>query len=175
MILNEQEILGIVDEEQIYQCSLINRRFALSFFKEDISPFGNIVIFESKVKLGSMYLKKALIIGGELPNTNMFGGICLQRLYTTLLGSLLSVITGKECFVDESCVFVEGVQASISITNKIKDSVVFHIMFPIDTEVQELSKLSLNEKDMQTFKTNCIESFKHLTKSIFLETQRDNF
>ena len=175
MILNEQQTIAILDEEQIYQCGLIDRRFAHLFFGENISPLGNLIVFESKVSLGPLYLKKALIIGGELPNTNMFGGICLQRLYTTLLGSLLSVITGKECFVDESRVFVEGVQASISITNKIKDSVVFHIMFPIDTEVEELSKLSLNEKDMQTFKTNCIESFKHLTKSIFLETQRDNF
>ena len=105
----------------------------------------------------------------------MFGGVCFQRLYTTQLGSLLSVITGKECFVDESCVFADGIQASLSVTNKIKDSVVFHIIFPIDTELEEFSKLSLSEEDMQTFKTNCIESFKHLTKSVFLETQRDNF
>ena len=105
----------------------------------------------------------------------MFGGICLQRLYTTQLGSLLSIITGKECFVDESCIFMDGVQASITFTNKIKDSIIFHIIFPIDTESEELSKLSFNEKDMQTFKTNCIDSFRHLTKSVFLETQRDNF
>jgi hypothetical protein len=175
MILNEQQILAISDEEQIYQCGLINRRFAHLFFGEDISPFGNIIVFESKARIGPLYLKKALIIGGELPNTSMFGGVCFQRLYTTQLGSLLSVITGKDCFVDESCIFVDGVQASLSVTNKIKDSVVFHIIFPIDTELEEFSKLSLKEEDMKAFKTNSIEAFKHLTKSVFLETQRDNF
>ena len=117
MILNEQQTSSITDEEQIYQCGLINKRFAHLFFGEDISPFGNIVVFESKARIGPLYLKRALVIGGELSNTNIFGGICLQRLYTTQLGSLLSVITGKECFVDEGCVFIEGAQASISITN----------------------------------------------------------
>ena len=45
MILNEQQTLAISDEEQIYQCGLINRRFAHLFFGEDISPFGNIIVF----------------------------------------------------------------------------------------------------------------------------------
>ena len=175
MILSEQQIQAISNESGIYQCSLVKRRFAHLFFRDDISPFGNIIAFESKIEIGPLCLDKALVIGGEIPSTSMFGGVCFQRLYATQLGSLLSVLTGKECFVDESCIFATGLQASLSVINKIKDSVVFHLIFPIDTDLNEFSKLTLTDEDMQAFKANAIESFKHLSKSVFLETQRDNF
>jgi hypothetical protein len=85
------------------------------------------------------------------------------------------MITGKQCFVDESCIFADGLQSSIALTSKFKDSVLFHIIFPIKTDRKEFYDFSLKEEDMQTFKVNAVESFKHLTKSIFLESQRDNF
>jgi hypothetical protein len=175
MILNEQHIQSITNEDGVYQCCLINRRFAHLYFGEDTSPIGNVIVFESKTEIGSLILENALIICGELPNISMFGGVCFQRLYATQLGSLLSVITGKEYFVDESCIFTDGVQASLSITNRVKDSVAFHIIFPIESVKEELYSLILKEEDMNTLKENAIEAFKHLIKSIFLETQRDNF
>lgn len=175
MILNEQQLQAITNKDGTYQCGLINRRFAHLFFGEDTSPFGNVIAFESKAEIGSLILENALVICGELPNTSMFGGVCFQRLYATQIGSLLSVIAGKECFVDEGCIFADGVQASLSVTNKVKDSIAFHIIFPIDTATEELCNLTLNQEDMSAFKENAIEAFKHLTKSIFLETQRDNF
>ena len=175
MILNEEQIKTITNQERVYQCGLINHRFSHLFLGEDISPLGNTIAFETKVEIGSLTLEKALIVCGELPNTSMFGGVCFQRLYATQIGSLLSVFTGKECFIDESCIFADGKQASLSITNKVKDSVLFHIIFPIETPIKELDKLVLIDEKMMEFKTNCEDSFKHLTKSIFLETQRDNF
>jgi hypothetical protein len=175
MILNEQQIQLVLNKEGVYQCSLVNHRFAHLFFREDASPFGNVVVFESKAEIGQISLEKALVVSGELPNTSMFGGVCFQRLYATQLGSLLSIIAGKDCFVDESCIFADGEQVSLSVANKLKDSVLFNIIFPIETPIKELSKLVLDDKRMNDFKTNCIESFKHLTKSIFIETQRDNF
>lgn len=175
MILNGQQIQTITNQDEIYQCSLINCKFAHLFFGEDTSPLGNVIVFESKTEIGSLILENALVICGELPNTSMFGGVCFQRLYATQLGSLLSVITGKQCFVDESCIFADGVQASLSVTNKVKDSVAFHIIFPIESAREDLCNLALKEEDMNAFKENAIEAFKFLTKSIFLETQRDNF
>ena len=175
MILNDQQIRTITNEDEVYQCALINRKFAHLFFGEDTSPLGNIIVFESKTEIGSLVLENALVICGELPNASMFGGVCFQRLYATQLGSLLSVITGRECFVDESCIFANGVQASLSVTNGVKDSIAFHIIFPIESAREELCDLTLNQEDMSAFKENAIEAFKFLTKSIFLETQRDNF
>lgn len=175
MILNEQQIKLITSQEGIYGCGLVKHRFAHLFFGEDISPLGNIVVFESKAEFGQLLLEKALIVSGELPYTSMFGGVCFQRLYATQLGSLLSVIAGKDCFVDESCIFTNGEQACLSVTNQVKDSILFNMIFPIETSIDEFSKLILDNKQMEAFKLNCIESFKHLIKSIFLESQRDNF
>jgi len=175
MILDNNQIKSLVDDQGIYQYSLIRQRFAHLFFREDLSPIGNVLVFNTKAGSGSLYLENALIVAVELPNLSMFAGVCFQRLYATQLGSLISMITGKQCFVDESCIFADGLQLSIALTSKVKESVLFHIIFPIETERQEFSKLLLNEEDMLTFKTNIVEAFNHLTKSIFLETQRDNF
>lgn len=175
MILDIQQTKSLLDENGTYQYSLIRQRFAHLFFSEDISPIGNVIVFEAKAGTGSLCFEKALVVAAELPNSSIFAGVCFQRLYATQLGSLLSMITGKQCFVDESCIFADGLQSSIALTSKFKDSVLFHIIFPIKTDRKEFYDFSLKEEDMQTFKVNAVESFKHLTKSIFLESQRDNF
>jgi hypothetical protein len=76
-------------------------------------------------------IEEGIVLAGELPNVNMYGAVCFQRLYATQLGSLLSVLTGKEYYVEDSCLFSEGLQMSISILNKVKDSVVFNMIFPV--------------------------------------------
>jgi hypothetical protein len=175
MILDNQQTKSLLDEDGTYQYSLIRQRFASLFFGEEVSPIGNVIVFEAKSGSGPLCFNKALIVAAELPNSSIFAGVCFQRLYATQLGSLLSMITGKQCFVDESCIFADGLQSSIALTSKFKDSVLFHIIFPIKTDRKEFFDFSLKEEDMQTFKVNAVESFKHLSKSIFLETQRDNF
>ena len=82
---------------------------------------------------------------------------------------------GKNCFVDESCIFADNIQASLSMLNKIKDSIVFHIVLPMETDREEFCKLDLRGQQLEEFKFNAVESFKHLTKSIFIETRRDAF
>lgn len=175
MILTNEQINAITNENGLYEWSFVNRRFSHLFFNENISPIGNIIAFEAKAELGPVHFNKALILCGEIINTSMFGGVCFQRLYSTQLGSLLSVITGKRCIVDASTIIANEIQATIAITNRVNDSVVFHIVFPIETSNKDFDELNLSEKDMTDFKINAVESFKHLTKSIFVETQYDNF
>ena len=177
MILTDNQVEHLLDENGRYDCRLIKQTFAYKFLREDVSPIGDIFCFKSPAAIGPLVMSDALILAGELPNTNMFGAVCFQRLYSTQLGSLLSVITGKECYVDESCIFADTLQASITLLNKIKDSVVFQIVFPIDLHPRgvEFFQLNLEEQHEADFKHNAIESFKHLTKSIFIETRHDNF
>lgn len=175
MILSSEQIQPLLNDQGLYDCKLVQQRFALKLLGENVSPLGDILCFESPVLIGPLVLQKALVLAVELPSTDLFGGVCFQRLYATMLGSLLSTIGGKNCFVDESCIFAENLQASLSMLNKIKDSVVFHIVFPIDTDREEFCKLDLKDQLLEDFKFNAIESFKHLTKSIFIETRRDTF
>lgn len=175
MILNEEQIQPLLNEQGLYDCKLVQQRFALKILGEGVSPLGDVLCFESPVLIGPLAIQRALVLAVELPNTDLFGGVCFQRLYATMLGSLLSITAGKNCFVDESCIFADGIQASLSMLNKIKDSVVFHIVLPMETDREEFCKLDLEGQQLEEFKFNAVESFKHLTKSIFIETRRDAF
>lgn len=175
MNLNNEQIESLLNEQGFYDCKLVQQRFALKILGESVSPLGDALCFEAPVLIGPLALQRALVLAIELPSTDLFGGVCFQRLYATMLGSLLSTIGGKNCFVDESCIFAEDTQASLSMLNKIKDSIVFHIVFPMETDREEFCKLDLRGQQLEEFKFNAIESFKHLTKSIFIETRRDAF
>jgi hypothetical protein len=176
MILTKDQLVKeqMLTEDGIYDYRLTQQRFSYKLFKNNVSPYGDIICFKSPSIIGSLGLKDSFVVAGELPNTNIFGGACFLRLYATQLGSLLSMITNKESYVDESSIFIENKQASLSMINQVKDSIVFHIVFPIDTDQDVFYKFSLIDNDLNAFETNVIESFKHLTKSIFVETRRDN-
>lgn len=176
MILEKEHIDTITNEQGVYDCRLITQQFAYKILGDQVSPLGNIFCFDVPVQIGPLFIDEALVLAGELPNTNMFGAVCFQRLYATQLGSLLSVLTGKDYYVDDSSLFIDIQQASLAISNKIKDSVVFHMMFPLSmsTNSERFSKLELVDL-LSDFKHNAIESFKYMTKTIFVETCRDNF
>jgi hypothetical protein len=64
----------------------------------------------------------------------------------------------------------------------VKDSVIFHIIFPREMHpsfsqlgIKNFFLLDLSSQDLADFKTNAIESFNYLIKNIFIETRRDNF
>ena len=176
MILSDEQTSFLKDSEQCYDCKLLQQRFALKLFgAEAVSPLGNLLCFVSPTAIGSIQINKALMLAVELPNVDIFGGVCFLRLYSAQLGSILSSLLSKECFVDESCVFIENKQASIAMINKVKDSVLFHIIFALDSNIEQLNNLELNEQQLNQFQTGAVESFQQLTRSIFVETRRDNF
>jgi hypothetical protein len=177
MILTQEQITQLTDEEGVYDCRLVAQQFAYKLLKENVSPLGDVFCFASPTRIGPLGLEDAVVLVGEIPNTDMFGATCFLRLYSTQLGSLLSVLTGKESYVEDSSIFIENKQASLTFLNRIKDSVVFHIVFPTlcYTEGVDFYTLDLEGQIMTEFKANAIECFKHMVKSIFIETRRDNF
>lgn len=173
MNLNKEQTNQLTNN-QPYNCSLVKHPWSYSVFGTETSPLGNIITFESPLEAGALKLDSVLIIAGELSNTNSFGGTAFLRLYSAQIGSLLSEVLGKNCHVDESSIFVENQQCSITITNKSKDSFLFHILFSTGNSDQ-LFNLILDTDAQQAFRNEAVNSFHFLTKSIFLETQRDNF
>lgn len=177
MILTAKQIKQITNEEGIYECGLTTRQFAYKLLGDEVHPLGSIICFNSPLRVGPLNIEEAVTFVAELPNTNIFAGVCFQRLYATMIGSLLTVLTGKEYYVEDSCIFCNNLQLSISIVNSVKDSVVLHMIFPyiMFNTHDRFDKLNLEPKIFEDFKHNVIESFKHLIKSIFIETRRDNF
>ena len=177
MILTQQQLQEITDEEGVYDCRLITQQFAYKILKEDVSPLGNIICFNAPTRVGPLGIEEALVLAAEIPNVDSFGSVCFQRLYSAQLGSLLSILTSNNYYVDESCLFCDDLQSSLVISNKIKHSGVFNIIFPVImyNNNSRFGMLDLDTALLEDFKHNAIESFKYLTKSIFIETSRDNF
>lgn len=177
MILTNEQIAEITNESGVYDCRLITQLFAYSLFADKVSPLGDIVCFQSPVEIGPLSIDNALVFAAELPNVTKFGSVCFQRLYATQLGSLLSVLTSREYYVDESSLFCDISQASLAIGSKVKESGVFNMIFPIamTKDKERFLMLDLSDGLMGDFTYNAIESFRYLTNNIFVETCRDNF
>jgi hypothetical protein len=176
MILNYEQIKAVT-KEGAYECLFSKQKFSTAFFEEP-SPLGSILVFESPLKIGPVTFDQSLIICGELPNTNIHSGVCFQRLYSAQLGSILSNLLEQQFYVNENCLFVEGKQASITVVNQLKSSIMFHVLIPITVSEKEgnqgLYEVKLEQEKLEEFKQHCVNCFHYLTKSLFLETQRDN-
>lgn len=176
MILTPSDTLALLGSSSTYNCELIKRRISYYFFGDKMSPTGNVVIFEAPTVIGSLNINAALVIAGEIPNSNIFGGICFQRLYSAQLGSIFAETFGTECYADGSNIIVHDKQANICITNRVKDSVLFHSIFVVNSDVEGLYSLSAEQLEkLNVFKEKAAGSFYHLSHSIFVESQRDNF
>lgn len=172
MILTQQQI-DILTSKQHYDCSLVKQKWSYTILKEDVSPLGNILTFETPINISKFCLDSSIVIAAELPNVNMFGGASFLRLYSTQLGSILSHMLNKDCYVDQSCVFIEEQQASISLLNHVKESILFHIIFSTCFH-KHVFELKMTQEEKTLFQEKAIDCFHHLVKSIFIETRRDN-
>lgn len=176
MILNQEQTNFLLNSKTHYECELIQHRFSFDVFGNSLSPFGNLICFEAPTKIGPVAFEESLVIAAELFNTNIFGGVCFQRLYTAGLGSFLTSITNNECMVNEGCIIINNKQTSISLISKRKESILFNVIFPLKYNITDsFGPLELSEENKQLFKENIVNSFHALVRSVFLEAQRDNF
>lgn len=175
MNLTSEQAKALYNDTSFYDCRLILQRFGYALYKDSVSPLGSIVCFEAPTKIGSLELPKALVICGELSNVSMFGGICFQRLFLSQIGSVIGEKIKQECYVNENVLVVGLNQASICLTNRVKESVLFHVVIPIESPTNAFFELKLEEDLLKELKETFIGSFYHLLNSVYKETQRDNF
>ena len=175
MILTPDQAKQLYSPNGYYECDLVKQRFGYSFFRDEVSPLGNIICFTAPTQVGPLVLKNALVIACELPNTNIFGGVCFQRLYSARVGTIISEVVGKDCYVDEGCLICDNKQISLSLVNRSKDSILFHNIIALETDFEEMGTLDLGEEQLKALKEQAIISLNYLLKSIFIESQRDNF
>lgn len=176
MILTKEQIREVTDEEGVYDCRLVNQSFAYALFNDNVSPLGDIICFCSPARVGILNIEQAFVVAVELPNVDKFGSVCFQRLYATQLGSLLTLFTNEQYYLNESSLFCNDLQASLVLFSKIKESGTFNMIFPITMfkNKERFAMLNLEHKT-EEFQHNVIDSFRYLTKNIFVETCRDNF
>ena len=171
MIFTPEFAKPLLNQQGNYTGLLTTKKWGYHFFKEEVSPTGNIVVFEAPLELGALKLTNALVLAIELPHCNAFGSACFSRLYCAQLGSLLSECLDKECYVDANCHIIEDKQCSLTLNKIVLDTALINVVISLCKENRDiLHPAEVNAE----FKQKAIDSFYYLTKSIFIETQRDN-
>jgi hypothetical protein len=176
MILTPEQTKQLLSEEQIYDCCLLTQQFAYKFLQNNVSPIGNLIAFTAPARVGPIGIEQALILAGELQNVNAFGLACFQRLYTVQLGTILTNYTNQDYFMDENSLFREVKQINLTLTNTVKTSGLFHLIFPVvmHTSYSNVETIELDEKANE-FVNEAINCFNYLANNIFISTCRDNF
>jgi hypothetical protein len=172
MILTNQQ-KQIITEDGVYKCIFTQKPFSYSLFGSELSPIGDIAIFTSPTLLGKLFIEDALVCCGELPNTNIFGGVCFERLFLTQIASLIFQTTDQTCVISDNALFINEKQASIVVTTNVKNTSLFHVILPLKSSYGALHSLDLNS--IEDFQIKANEIFYKILQSVHLETRRDNF
>jgi len=93
----------MIIEQDVYDGSLIHKRFAYEFFRKDVSPVGNIVAFRAPMDVKDNLIdledtltddfiasKDAINFCWEIPSLCPLGAVAFQRLFNTAVAQILS-------------------------------------------------------------------------------------
>jgi len=191
----------IVEKISVYDGTYLRRRFAYDHFLDKTQPIGNIIAFRSPIKVDvKSLIDKDLIIKGmplcsddainlclEIPNINMFSGVCFQRLFNSGVGNMLAseflkcdveidganIIIHKEC-EDRGIIKTRGV-ASITDVNMVDNAVLIHTGIHISAGEHALTtsySTKLSDDQCIILMRKSIEFFYGVLHEIFVETSK---
>lgn len=183
-----------------YDGSFIHERFAYKWFRDKTLPIGNIVSFrapakveaefmidlEDKLSKDYIYSEDMVHFCWELPLTNLFGGVALQRLLCSIIGDVLSGIIQKTIEIEGDDIFVrdEFIQhkivqtrgkASVSIAVEKNGAILCHtgINVKAGNEAPAFAySTNMTDEQVLIFQKTVIEQFYKTTNSIFVATTK---
>jgi hypothetical protein len=174
MVLNTEQTKQLLNEETTYDCKFAKFRFGYEFFQQETSSFGSILCFEFPTQLGKFKFQNAINICIELPNYSSLATICFERLFLTQIGSILSNTLQTDCFVNENTLFIDEKQLCVTLIKDFNNSALLHITIPTVTKYKQFSKIDkVDSATKNKIMEDIVNSFRFLTKSIFLESQRN--
>lgn len=125
----------IITDQKIYSGELIHQRFAYKYFRDKVSPIGNLIAFiapaqvdvglidlEDALQKDYIYSEKMIHFCWEIPCIHDgFGAVAFQRLLNINIADILAKLTKLPVMVDGDDIMViigEGKtgKASVSIT-----------------------------------------------------------
>jgi len=193
MIITREQ-LKQVTEEDYYSGQILHNRFAYKFFKKNVRAVGNIVAFvapmevttnlidlEDAINHDYIYSDNAINLLIEIPNIDLFAGVCFQRLYNAQLGSLLCTkYLQQEGFVDGDDIMVkvsdtEFKKASVSIAARKNDAVMIHVGININAGEKAPSfaySTNLDDEAATNFMGDAINIFQNMVSDIFVATSK---
>jgi hypothetical protein len=192
MIINRNELKTITGCDY-YDGAVLHQRFAYKFFKKNVRAVGNIVAFEAPMEVTTnlidledainndfIYSVRAINFLIEIPNIDLFAGVCFQRLYNAQLGSLLCTkYLQKEGYVDGDDIMVkdgeEFKKASVSIATNVNGAVLIHVGININAGDKAPSfaySTHLTDEASNAFMLDAIQMFQAMVNDIFCATTK---
>lgn len=184
----------IITDQKIYDGMFIHQKFAYNYFRDKVSPSGNIVAFiaPAKVEASGMidkedilnkdyiYSEKMINFCWEIPCIyNSFGAVTFQRLFNTGIAHILSKLIGKPISVEGDDIMVvdngkEG-KASVSITHMVGECAIGHTGINIIAGEQAPShaySTNLDDNSAINFINEVDNYFNWLVKDIFVASTK---
>jgi hypothetical protein len=192
MIITQEQLKQITGEDY-YSGQILHNRFAYKFFKNNVRAVGNIVAFvapmevttnlidlEDAINNDYIYSVRAINFLIEIPNIDLFAGVCFQRLYNAQLGSLLCTkYLEKEGYVDGDDIMVkegeEFKKASVSIATNVNGAVLIHVGININAGDKAPSfaySTHLTDEAANAFMLDGIQMFQVMVQDIFVSTAK---
>lgn len=192
MIITREQLKEVAGENY-YSGKIIHERFAYKFFKKEVSREGNIIAFiapmtvttnlidlEDSMNNDYIFSDSAINFIIEIPDMNLFGGVCFQRLFNAQLGSLLCtkyLKTNGYVKGDDMMVLVDEVpkKASVSIAANIDNTVLIHTGVNINagTKAPDFAySTNLTEEQAGEFMQDSINIFYNMIHDIYVATSK---
>lgn len=191
----------MIIEQKIYDGSLLQDRFAYTFFKNKVLPIGNIVAFRSPMKVEQefmvdredlinndfIYSDDAINFCIEIPNIDLFGGVCFQRLFNSHIATYLADEILKapvEVNGDDLIVYKKFTQrgkeqekgkASVSIAKQCNNAVLIHTGINIKAGERAPDfafSTDMNDEQANKFMDAGIHAFYSLAHDVFVATTK---
>lgn len=195
LYLKQFNINNMIIQKYIYDGSDLSDRFAYEHFRKNVLATGNIVCYVAPMKVETefmvdledklandfIYSDKAINFLIEIPNVSLYAGVCFQRLYNSLLASLLcsKYLTDMVCEVDGDDIYfiIEGERkkASVSIAKECNGAVLIHTGINIEAGSKAPSfaySTKLSDESANSFMTQAIDLFYKMSTDIFIATTK---
>ncbi len=191
----------ILENIDVYDGSYLRKRFAYDHFLDKTQPIGNIIAFRSPIKVEVTNLvdkdkilnddvilsDEAINFCMEIPNNNLFGGICFQRIFNSCVGNLLASnflkcdveIDGPNIIIhkereEEGIIRTKGI-ASVTDVNLVDGAVLIHTGIHINAGRKahpSSYSTGLTEDEGIVLMREGIEFFYGILHEIFVETTK---
>ena len=186
---------------EIYDGELLGSRFAYKFFKDKVLRTGNIVAFRAPMKVEKefmvdqedilnedyIYSDDALNFLIEIPDIDLFGGVCFQRMFNSLIANILASkylkcdieVDGDDIIVhkehEQGGIVQQKGKASVSIAKKCNGAVLIHTGINLIAGKRAPAfaySTKLPDEQAEEFMRDCVEAFYAVSNDVFKATTK---
>jgi uncharacterized protein len=186
----------------IYDGEMLSSRFAYKFFKDKVIRTGNIIAFRAPMRVEKehmvdiqdlmdedyIYSDDAINFLIEIPDIDLFGGVCFQRIFNSLIANILAEkylkcdieIDGDDIMVhkehERGGIVQSKGKASVSIAKKCNGAVLIHTGINIRVGKSKAPAFAfstnLTDEQAQEFMQSVVKMFYGLSHDLFVATSK---